>query len=169
MSKQRGFVLVELLVVIIFIALLASLILMSLNQARKKARDTERLSEMDQIILALEFFYDNNGRYPGSADGISNSGEFVGDGGAFENALAPYMTSVPGDPIHDGTTYYYAYDPRHCTDNPMGSCNCAGATGAVLSFNRAETSAYDLRKDTCSGGDMNQNRADYNVVFYPAP
>ena len=124
---------------------------------------------MRQILLALELFFDANGRYPGSQDGVSNGGEFLGDdNGPIEQALAPYLPTVPKDPLHDGSVYFYSYDPRHCTDDPHGSCNCAGPVGAVLAFNKAEVMT-NLRKDTCSGGNMNQNNADYNIVLFPAP
>lgn len=170
MRKQKAFTLIELLVVIAIIGLLASIVMINLNKARGKARDARRLSDMREIRIALEMFYDAKGRYPGSSDGISNGGEYVGDGaGSFESALAPYMPNVPGDPRHDGSTYYYAYDPRHCTDDPIGSCNCAGETGAVLGFYRSETSPSGLTKEVCSGGDMGLDNAEYNIAVYPAP
>src|SRR5581483_1254103 len=137
------------------ISLLASVVLISLNQTRKKARDAKRIADMKQILTALELFNNDKGHYPGpTSEGVSTSGEFLGDGGPTETALAPYMSSVPKDPLHDGVTYYYSYDPQHCTDVVAGSCACDGPTGAVLSFNKAETTSFPMRKDTCSGGDM---------------
>lgn len=160
---------IELLVVIAIIGILSSIVLVSLNSARQKARDVRRLSDIRQILLALELFFDDNGHYPGlTNEGVSNNGEFLGDdNGPIEQALAPYLPAVPQDPLHDGSVYFYSYDPQHCTDSIPGSCDCAGGTGAVLAFNKAETTSIELRKDTCSGGNMNQNNADYNLVLYP--
>lgn len=169
-SKSSGFTLIELLVVIAIIGILSSVVLSSLNTARQKARDVRRFYDMKQITLALELFFDSNGHYPSSAEGVSNLGEMIGDdNGPIEQALQPFLSAAPKDPLHDGSVYFYSYDPQHCTDDPIGSCNCSGPTGAVLAFNKAEGTSIELRKDTCSGGDMNQNNADYNVVFFPAP
>lgn len=170
-AKNKGFTLIELLVVIAIIGLLASLVVVNLSVARAGARDTQRIAEINQILRALELFRSRNGHYPGRIiEGVSNGGEMIGDNnGPIEQALAPFFSVIPVDPLHDGTVYYYSYDPRHCTDNPPGSCNCAGPVGAVIAFNRAEVTTAQLRKETCSGGDMNQHNADYNIVLFPAP
>ena len=49
MQDKRGFTLIELLVVIAVIGLLSSVILASLNNARKKGRDTRRMEDLRQI------------------------------------------------------------------------------------------------------------------------
>ena len=46
---QKGFTLIELLVVIAIIGILSSVILASLNSARKKGRDSRRLQDLRQI------------------------------------------------------------------------------------------------------------------------
>ena len=106
---QKGFTLIELLVVIAIIGILATIVLVSLNTARQKARDTRRVSDMRQVALALEMYYDDNTStgYPGS----SGSNQWIPCGGsnALEDALETnYMASVPCDP---GTeTYEYWVD-----------------------------------------------------------
>jgi len=68
-KKPSGFTLIELLVVISIIGMLSSIVLASLNTARAKARDARRISDLSQIALAMEFFYDSQGRYPTSSGG----------------------------------------------------------------------------------------------------
>src|SRR5665648_71072 len=82
-SKIRGFTLIELLVVIAIIGLLSSVVLASLNTARMKSRDARRLSDIHQIQIALELYYNSFGRYPSpnpdpECDGWDSSGTPVG-------------------------------------------------------------------------------------------
>ncbi len=170
-TTKRGFTLVELLVVIAIIGVLSSIVVSSIGSARQKARDVRRISDMKQLDIALNFFFDDNRRYPSNADdGVSNLGEIIGDdNGPIEQALAQYLTAIPKDPLYDGVTYFYSYDPIHCSDLVRGSCACDGPRGATLAFNKAEGTPPGLRKDICSGADMSQNTADYNIVLFPSP
>jgi len=92
---EKGFTLIELLVVIAIIGILATIVLVSLNTARQKARDTRRASDLRQIALALEMYYDDNNAYIAQATC-----------GAIPGALAPtYLPVIPTDP--GSGTYQY--------------------------------------------------------------
>ena len=65
--NKEGFTLIELLVVIAIIGILASIVLVSLNEARNKGYDTEVKSEIAQIKNAMEICYDNNNGVYGDA------------------------------------------------------------------------------------------------------
>jgi len=60
----KGFTLIELLVVITILGLLASIIMVSLGEARKSARDARRISEIKQVTNVLEQYYMDRGHYP---------------------------------------------------------------------------------------------------------
>lgn len=135
----------------------------------KTYRDLTRLADMKLCKDALEAFKKDKGHYPGpTAESVPVTGQMLGDDeGDIEKALKPYLSTLPKDPLHDGSVYYYAYDPRHNTDLIKGSCAADGANGAVLAFKKAETAFIPLNKDTCSGGDMHINLSSYNIVLYP--
>jgi prepilin-type N-terminal cleavage/methylation domain-containing protein len=62
----RGFTLIELLVVIAIIGLLSTVIAAPITEARKKGRDSKKISDIRSIVTALNLYADdNNGNYPG--------------------------------------------------------------------------------------------------------
>lgn len=128
--NKRGFTLIELLVVIAIIGLLSSIVLASLNTARAKTRDAIRLQDINTIKIALELYYNDNGKYPDSPTLCTvatspnaawcNSIEDLQNGKWLAgNALAQYLPNHPVDPLPDaaadwllpgsinGGTYYY--------------------------------------------------------------
>jgi prepilin-type N-terminal cleavage/methylation domain-containing protein len=61
---QKGFTLIELLVVIAIIGILSSVVLVSLQSSRAKARDAKRIADIGAIQQALALYYDSNNAYP---------------------------------------------------------------------------------------------------------
>lgn len=72
---RKGFTLIELLVVIAVIGILAGVILASLNSARAKGKDAKIKSELKQVALALELYYDTYGTYSVTGSGYLNGGQ----------------------------------------------------------------------------------------------
>jgi prepilin-type N-terminal cleavage/methylation domain-containing protein len=98
LKGSKGFTLIELLVVIAIIGLLASIVLASLNGARMKARDTQRIADLHEIDVAIQFYAnDNRGAYP-PCGAWANSTDSSWN--CLVNALAPYL-KVPVDPVNN--------------------------------------------------------------------
>ena len=66
MNKRlaTGFTIVELLIVIVVIAILASLITLAYSGVQNRGRDTERRSDIRQTAQLLEMYYQERGSYP---------------------------------------------------------------------------------------------------------
>jgi len=97
-NKSEGFTLIELLVVIAIIGLLSSIVLVSLNSARGKARDAKRVSDLKQISLALELYYHDNGTYPIGSCISSPWWKCWGSAGEPRLLPATYIPIMPQDP-----------------------------------------------------------------------
>jgi prepilin-type N-terminal cleavage/methylation domain-containing protein len=138
MKNNKGFTLVELLVVISIISLLSSVVMASLNSARAKARDVRRIMDMRQIQTALAMYYDQHGSYPdGDGDGCGgwDAGNqtlpLFGNG-----ALNGIMNKPSVDPTATGNCsgyFYYHY--------PAGAGQCDVRRGAfyVLTIGSMDT------------------------------
>ncbi len=63
LKKEKGFTLIELLVVIAIIGTLSGIVLVSLGGARRRARDTNRMTDMRQLATAQEMYYIDNETY----------------------------------------------------------------------------------------------------------
>jgi prepilin-type N-terminal cleavage/methylation domain-containing protein len=111
-KKQKGFTLIELLVVIAIIGILATIVMVSLNTARSKARDSRRVSDVRQLQLALQMYYDANGSYPAALSSLTPT----------------YISVTPVDP--DGTSAYQyciGTNTYHLGTRAAGLENAGGA------------------------------------------
>lgn len=77
--RQKGFTLVELLIVLAIIGVLAAIVLISLNSSRKGGRDARRVADMREVATALQLYFAENSGYPGP-DTPSEAGPNPDDG-----------------------------------------------------------------------------------------
>jgi general secretion pathway protein G len=114
---NKGFTLIELIVVISIIGVLASLLMTNFMQVREKTRDGVRKSDLQQIRLALESYRLDEGHYPPASEGLYTTtcdgfNSLQGDEGT------EYMKDIPCDPkIPDKT---YLYTPTDTSSRPLG-------------------------------------------------
>lgn len=125
MKKNKGFTLIELLVVVAIIGILATIVLVSLSSARIRARDTRRAADLRQVALALEMYFDDNDRYPGTADSESWNTQLT--------LLVPkYLAALPLDPINDATHKYKYYMDDDKLGYILASASLEDASSSLL-------------------------------------
>ena len=174
-KAKTGFTLIELLVVISIISLLSSVVLASLNNARAKARDSVRKSDLHQIQNALELYFSQYGGYPTSAqaDGGGAAGYTIfGSIGLHANFMQ-YMPSIPHDPKYPNigcynAEYVYVSDSFR---NPgtLGKYYVLYATLENQSTSNLSNSGMDawMKTNSCPSkpeitGRVNYRAGDYN-------
>lgn len=144
-KNQKGFTLIELLVVVFIIGLVATLALLSLNNARVRARDAKRWSDIRAVQSAVEICI-NQGAEPPDIDvtwnGVLN--QTCGVGITFSDFLA--NDSMPLPPQHDeclagdptGDCYMYCKSPGNGTyllySNYDGDPPAGGLNGAITNY-----------------------------------
>ena len=98
LKNQKGFTLIEILVVIGMIALVATIVLIAINPARqfKQGRDTQRQSNVNAILNAIgQYIADNKGALPSGIPVAPTTADVV----VLCSALMPtYLPSLPVDP-----------------------------------------------------------------------
>ncbi len=66
-TNQKGFTIIELLVVIVIIGILVALALPQLFAAQARGRDTDRKNDLKNLQQKLETYFNDNDKYPSDA------------------------------------------------------------------------------------------------------
>ncbi|TSC61060.1 MAG: Uncharacterized protein G01um101448_592 [Parcubacteria group bacterium Gr01-1014_48] len=129
-ASQQGFSLIEFLVVIVIVGILSSFVFASLVVARRKARDSVRISEKNQIIRALKTAYIDLGGWPVSNGGgtqwscLQKSGTCWGGGHSADASLYAVLEKyinpvpVPNAVGANAATNAYLYIQNHPSSPP---------------------------------------------------
>lgn len=154
-KNKKGFTLIELLVVISIIGVLSSIVMVSLNDTRKRAKIATAQNMVAQLHKIILINYQESGGTspapantdigtgcaywgPGTVVGIINN-----DGDRYADWLGPYLSEVPKDPWGN----CYSIDGvvnEGCPGDPNGSKICsAGPNGSFESWNGLPESRGD--------------------------
>lgn len=135
-AGNRGFTLIELLVVISIIGLVSSVIITSIDSARVKGRDTQRIAQLNQFMRALEIYYSIHGAYPCSDTTVTPCPPSVRPFTSAMNVGQALVSSGAIPEIPPDPAYPSAVVAGDCNLTGVGYCYCgAGDNSYVLSIN----------------------------------
>lgn len=145
--RKNGFTMIELLAVIAIIAVLILAFLFLFRGQLSKAQDAKRKDDLEDIKLAFEDYFNDNGCYP-PATILDQCGS---------RNLYPYLSKIPCDPVSQEP---YVYEP---------AANCSGyRVFTILDFKEDP----QISKIGCAGvnGCGSVAGTDYNyAVFVGVP
>jgi general secretion pathway protein G len=130
--NQKGFTIVELLIVIVVIGILAALVITTFTGIQKKARDTERQTDIKALHGQLEAYFAQNGKYPTLANMNDRaSGGFLATNmkGLDKEATKDPKSTASGDAQYNlagaaaANVYSYAVTPTDCNNT---TTECTG-------------------------------------------
>jgi prepilin-type N-terminal cleavage/methylation domain-containing protein len=135
LKHKRGFTLLELLVVIAIIGVLAAIVIVSLQQAKKKSQNAEMSTSIIQYVNALELYRVNhNNVLPLTGTNFTAVclGQYVGTCGSGSTNNSPALISalsqyIPPSPIRvtvESATPSWIGATYNCTDG-NGNSSCA--------------------------------------------
>jgi prepilin-type N-terminal cleavage/methylation domain-containing protein len=128
--NNKGFTIVELLIVIVVIGILALLVITTYSGIQAKARNAKRQTDIQSIQTQLEAFFSQNGYYPSLTDMNDSSWLDTNMKSLDKNALIDPSNSSNSQTLlsaPDTTKHQYAYA---VTNSSGGSCETDATTCA---------------------------------------
>lgn len=128
--KQKGFTLIELLVTMGIIAVLTGMAVFNFNQARARARDVQRKSDLSQLKTSLELYRnDNNGKYPPTLSLTDQQTYLVNNGYSKVIFKDPKGISSWAEYVYSSASPYTDYTITACLENTADSTKLSPTVG----------------------------------------
>jgi prepilin-type N-terminal cleavage/methylation domain-containing protein len=133
LKSERGFTIIELLIVIVIIAILAAIVIVAYNGITARANTTKAQTNAATVQKVAEAFNADSGRYPASVAEFAS-----GYGSSPSTKLPTGVTVISGLPGTNGTTFT-GTEPLTTSNgltNVTYSCfiTCTNSTGGRINY-----------------------------------
>tara|TARA_R110002072_G_scaffold46591_1_gene128797 strand:+ start:44125 stop:44556 length:432 start_codon:yes stop_codon:yes gene_type:complete len=122
-ASQRGFTLVEIMVVVVILGLLATLVVPNIMGASDEAKEGKAKSDVKMIADSVRYYYAKNSRLPDSLEDLATKDE-KGRSEILELPVDPWNTAyelVPGDSPRDFEVVSCGPDTQLGTEDDISS------------------------------------------------
>jgi general secretion pathway protein G len=126
-ARQRGFTLIEIMVVVIIIGLLAAVIVPQVIDKVDQARITKARSDIQGLETALQMYRLDNSKYPTTDQGLQALMTQPTDPSIRHWRVGGYLQRVSKDPW--GAEYQYVYPGTHGKEYDLYTLGADGQPG----------------------------------------
>jgi prepilin-type N-terminal cleavage/methylation domain-containing protein len=110
--KERGFTFIELLVVMILVAILASMAYPAFSSVMERARKTQAKNDLTQIVTAVNAYYTEYGKYPTVSSGADVTFTGTTPGTSSGSSNAALIDVLRNNPTGPNSTTVTSLNPR---------------------------------------------------------
>lgn len=130
-TKQKGFTIVELLIVIVVIGILAAIVIVAFNGVQARANFSREKSDVANINKVIQLYYADNNIYPMTSDwvGWDQAANFV------PGLVPAYASSLPQMPTTNANNDSYLY-----------RSNTAGTEYKLIRYSEAATGLPSVQR-----------------------
>lgn len=132
-NSQRGFTLIELIVVVTIIGILAGVAIANVKFAQQKAREAALRHDLFEMRKAIDDFYADKQKYPDSLQALKD---------------AHYLRAIPKDPV----TMQDDWEEVAATVDPTGSDPNALPVDPTIDQGGGPAGIYDVRSNAPGNG-----------------
>jgi len=138
-NTNKGFTLVELMLVVIIISILVAMVMPRLAGRSEQARTAAAQADIEMNIgSALDLYELDNGAYPTTEEGLN---ALLTKPANAPNWRGPYLKKRPNDPW--GNPYVYKYPGTHNVDYDLYSYGKNGVEGGGDDITNWEDESYE--------------------------
>ena len=132
-TNQRGFTLIELIVVVTIIGILAGVAVANVKWAQQKAREAALRHDLFELRKAIDDYYADRQKYPESLEALKT---------------AHYLRSIPKDPITNAADW----KEEAATVDPTGSDPNAAPVDPTAQQDSGPPGIYNLHSNAAGMG-----------------